>query len=98
MGTSNIRGWNSWLESGAIYGYRKVTDDLRDPGEACSKNRVSRLMKLEQLRSQTGYRRRPGAHGGLVAVVAPNHLQRQFDVAEPNRVWVTDITYIRTHE
>ena len=30
--------------------------------------------------------------------MAPNHLQRQFDVHEPNRVWVTDITYIRTHE
>ena len=30
--------------------------------------------------------------------MAPNHLQRQFDVREPNRVWVTDITYIRTHE
>jgi len=30
--------------------------------------------------------------------VAPNHLQRQFDVKEPNRVWVTDITYIRTYE
>ena len=31
-------------------------------------------------------------------MVAPNHLQRQFDVTEPNKVWVTDITYIRTHE
>lgn len=30
--------------------------------------------------------------------MAPNHLQRQFDVTEPNKVWVTDITYIRTHE
>jgi putative transposase len=89
---------HSWLESGAIYGYRKVTDDLRELGEACSKNRVYRLMKLERLRSQTGYHRRPGARGGLVAVVAPNHLQRQFDVAAPNRVWVTDITYILTHE
>jgi putative transposase len=89
---------HSWLESGAIYGYRKVTDDLRELGEACSKNRVYRLMKLERLRSQTGYHRRPGERGGLVAVVAPNHLQRQFDVAAPNRVWVTDITYILTHE
>jgi len=25
-------------------------------------------------------------------------LQRQFDVVEPNKVWVTDITYIRTYE
>lgn len=31
-------------------------------------------------------------------MVAPNHLQRQFTVTEPNRSWVTDITYIRTHE
>jgi len=43
-------------------------------------------------------RRRPGKHGGRPAVVAPNRVQRQFDVAEPNRVWITDITYIRTFE
>ena len=36
--------------------------------------------------------------GGKPAVVAPNHLQRQFTVAEPNHSWATDITYIRTHE
>ena len=30
--------------------------------------------------------------------MAPNHLQRQFDVIEPNQVWVTDITYLRTYE
>lgn len=30
--------------------------------------------------------------------MAPNHLQRQFDVIEPNKVWVTDITYLRTYE
>jgi putative transposase len=35
--------------------------------------------------------------GGAVAVLAPNHLQRQFNVAESKRVWVTDITNIRTH-
>lgn len=28
----------------------------------------------------------------------PNHLNRQFDVAEPNKVWVTDITFIRAYE
>ncbi len=82
----------SWLESGAVYGYRKVLDDLRDLGERCGKNRVYRLMRKEEIRSQTGYRRRPGPRGGATAVVAPNHLQQQFDVAEPNRVWVTDIT------
>ena len=88
----------SWLESGGVYGYRKITDDLRDLGERCGKHRVYRLMRDEGLRSQTGYRRRPGQRYSRPSTVAPNHVQQQFDITEPNRVWVTDITYIRTHE
>lgn len=88
----------SWLESGALYGYRKVHDDLRELGETCGHNRVYRLMPQAAIRSQTGYHRRPGHRGGQAAAVAPNRLQQQVDVVEPNRVWVTDITYIRTHE
>ena len=30
--------------------------------------------------------------------VYPNRLKREFDVKQPNLAWVTDITYIRTHE
>lgn len=88
----------SWLESGAVYGYRKVLDDLRDLGEGCGKNRVYRLMRQAGIRAQIGYPRRLSPRAGPAAVVAPNHLQQQFDVTAPNRVWVTDITYIRTHE
>ena len=88
----------SWLESGSVYGYRKVTRDLRDLGERCGKHRVARLMRGEGLRAQVGYRRRPGMRGGKPAVVADNHLARQFDPDAANRAWVTDITYIRTHE
>jgi putative transposase len=88
----------AWLESGGVYGSRKLTLDMRDLGERCGKHRVARLLKSEGLRSQTGYGRRPGVQGCKPAVVAPNHLQRQFKVAEPNQSWVTDITYIRTHE
>jgi putative transposase len=87
----------SWLESGGIYGYRKIAMDLRDLGETCGKDRVYRIMKAEGLRSQTGYKRRQGKYG-RPSIVAPNKLQQQFMVDHPNRVWVTDITYIRTHE
>jgi putative transposase len=89
---------HSWLESGGVYGYRKIHDDLRELGEACGRHRVARLMRLEGLRSQTGYRRRPGRYDGKPPVASPNHLERRFNVAEPNKVWVTDITYIRTYE
>lgn len=89
---------HSWLASGGVYGQRKVTLDLRDMGETCSKHRVGRLMAEEGLRAQVGYGKRPRSHGGPAAAVAGNELDRGFNVAQPNRVWVTDITYIRTHE
>ncbi|SFH99581.1 putative transposase [Modicisalibacter xianhensis] len=89
---------HAWLESGGVYGYRKIHQDLREAGEACGKHRVARLMRREGLRSQTGYRRRPGCYGGAPARVSPNHLDRRFEATAPNIVWVTDITYIRTYE
>ena len=88
---------HAWLESGGVYGYRKITHDLRDLGEPCGKHRVYRLMRQEGLRAQVGYRRRSYRYG-RPAVVATNQLEQNFDVEAPNQVWVTDITYIRTHE
>ncbi len=88
----------AWTDSGKVYGYRKLTDDLRDTGETCSENRVARLTGLAGITAQIGYKRRPGRYGGKPAVVADNTLDRQFEIDAPDTVWVTDITYIRTHE
>ena len=88
----------AWADSGKVYGYRKLADDLRDAGETCSENRVARLASIAGIAAQIGYKRRPGRYGGKPAVVADNTLDRQFEVNAPDRVWVTDITYIRTHE
>ena len=35
---------------------------------------------------------------GRQHVITPNVLDRQFDPVMPNQAWVTDITYIKTHE
>jgi len=88
----------AWKESGNIYGYRKLHDDLCDLGETCCPNRVARLARLAGIHAQIGYKRRPGKYGGKPSVVVDNTLDRQFDVEVPNKVWVTDITYIKTHE
>jgi putative transposase len=88
----------AWKESGKVYGYRKLHDDLLDQGETCCPNRVARLARLAGIKAQIGYRRRPGTYGGKPSVVVDNTLDRQFDVEAPDRVWVTDITYIRTLE
>ena len=88
----------AWADSGKVYGYRKLHDDLLDQGETCSENRVARLASIAGSAAQIGYKRRPGQYGGKPAIVADNTLDRQFEVDAPDRVWVTDITHIRTRE
>jgi len=85
------------LESGGVYGYRKIHEDLREYGERCGPNKVHRLMRLAGLKAQVGYRK-PRHRGGAANIVVPNRLQRRFATMAPNDAWVTDITHIRTHE
>ena len=87
----------SFEESQSIYGSPRVHCDLREEGIVCGEKRIARLMRQAQLRSVRGYKR-PRYRAGRPATTAPNRLQREFTVAQPDRVWVTDITYIRTHE
>lgn len=55
-------------------------------------------MRFAVLVSQTGYRKRRYYSGGKPSVASPNYLERQFIVPTPNTHWVSDMTYIRTHE
>ena len=80
-----------------MYGYRKLHSDLQDIGEKCGINRVHKLMKQEGIKAQVGYRK-PRHRGGNQHVVVPNRLQREFNPDAPDNAWVTDITYIKTHE
>ncbi len=54
-------------------------------------------MKQEGIKAQVGYRK-PRHRGGNQHVVVPHRLQREFNPDAPNTAWVTDITYIKTHE
>ena len=55
-------------------------------------------MKYAFIKAQIGYRRKAGFYGGKPAIVATNRLQQDFKVGLPDHAWVTDITYIRTHQ
>jgi len=89
---------DAWEDSGKVYGYRKLHDDLCDQGETCCPNRVARLARLAGIKAQIGYKRRAGKYGGKPSIVVNNTLDRQFNVDAPDRFWVTDITYIKTYE
>tara|TARA_R100000789_G_scaffold119_2_gene436 strand:+ start:2248 stop:2472 length:225 start_codon:yes stop_codon:yes gene_type:complete len=45
-----------WTDSGKVYGYRKLHNDLRDACEARSENRVARLANLAGIAAQIGYK------------------------------------------
>jgi putative transposase len=87
-----------WLESGCVYGYRNITKDLKGEGKSCGKNRVLRVMRREGLKALIGYKRSPVFYRGSERNTAPNILNRGFIIPEPDQVWVTDFTYIRTKE
>ncbi len=85
----------SYQASHGIYGSPRVFLDLREAGETCSKHRVARLMRVNKIKALHGYGTRRYS-AGKPAVIVPDLVKRNFDVIRPNKVWVTDITYIRT--
>ncbi len=87
----------SYEESYGIYGSPRIHRDLREAGIRCGVKRVARLMQQARLKSTRGYRR-PRHISGKPSSAAPNRLQQQFTVAQPDSAWVTDITYVRTYE
>lgn len=85
----------SYTASGGVYGSRRVHQDLREIGERCGKHRVARIMRINGIKAIHGYKIPRGPYG-RPSIITPNKLQREFMVDEPDRAWVTDITYIRT--
>jgi len=82
------------------YGSPRVHDALQAKQIRCGENRVARLMRLDGLRSKKRRRFRVTTQSDHALPIAPNLLEREFDVGthEPDQVWVADMTYIPTRE
>jgi len=87
----------SFKASQGVYGAPRVFLDLREVGETCSKHRVARLTRENNMRAVAGYRTRRYIVGKPVELI-PNLVKRNFNISKPDRVWVTDITFVRTWE
>lgn len=77
-------------------GSHKITQALRQTGWRVTRKRVARRMQVLGLRSITQRQFHPTTDSRHAYPVAPNRLQRRFQVPAPNQVWVTDITYLWT--
>ena len=80
------------------YGNRRVTEELQDEGETFGRHRVARLMRESGLRGKVRRRHCVTTDSKHSDPIAPNNVERRFDVEEPNRVWAGDVTYLRTTE
>ena len=85
-----------FMKSKGRYGSPKITDELNDMGFPVSKNRVARRMKAADLRSIVRRKYRATTDSKHSHPIADNLLQRDFTADGPNKVWVSDITYIST--
>jgi transposase InsO family protein len=62
-----------------------------------SRRKIAKLMKKQQLVCQRKKKFKRGSSAPANDPnIAPNRLQRQFNVSYINQVWVSDITYIKT--
>lgn len=79
------------------YGSPRIFQALRQGGVRCGHNRVARLMRQEGLRAKVKQAFRPRTTRPS-NYSAPNLLAKRPVPKAPNRVWLADITYIRTGE
>jgi putative transposase len=77
------------------YGAPRVQVELAAQGMACSKNTVARLMRKARIVPKTVRRFRITTDSRKTKA-SPNLLGRVFTAEQPNRCWLTDITFIPT--
>lgn len=87
--------------SGETYGAPRIHAELRiEHGIHVSRKRVARLMRRAGLQGE--HRRRRGRskaqQASLAARVAPDHVQRAFDIDQLDSVWFADVTQHPTRE
>jgi transposase InsO family protein len=80
------------------YGSPRVFRALRKQGQRVGKKRVERLMRQEGIVGKKRKKFCITTDSRHANPIAPNVLQRDFEALQPNAAWVTDVTYVWTHE
>lgn len=80
------------------YGPERLQRDLEDNGVVVTVHRVKRIRKELGLRCKQKKKFKTTTNSKHALPVAENLLRQQFSTTAPDRIWVTDITYISTDE
>ncbi len=86
-----------WADNYEVYGYRKMWHALRREGHVVARCRVQRLMRELGLTGAVRGRAFKRTTVTDQAASRPADLvERDFTVTAPNRLWVSDLTYVAT--
>lgn len=88
-----------YKESRRTYGSPRVHAELKKQGKPCSRKRVAKLMREEKIQAKMRKKWKVTTQPSKKTVeIAPNYLDQRFMTEEPNKVWISDITYVWTEE
>ncbi len=79
-------------------GSERLQKDLAEYGVKVGSSRVRRIRKKLGIRCKQAKKFKVTTNSKHTLPVAENLLEQNFEVSLPNRVWVSDITYIATNE
>ena len=85
-------------ETRGAYGWPRIWRELVARGVPVGKDRVQKLMQLHGIRAKGKRRFKVTTDSAHELPISPNLLNREFTVAEPDRVWVGDITTARNNQ
>jgi putative transposase len=83
-------------ETRGACGWPRTRRELMARGIPVGKQRVQKLIQLHCIRAKGKRRFKVTTDNNHKLSISPNRLNREFTVAEPDKVWVGDITYIAT--
>ena len=85
-------------KSDDTYGSPRIYKALNKAGIEVSESKVARRMRALEMTPKIKKRFKSTTDSNHDMPIAPNILNREFEVSEPGRVWVSDITYIRVQD
>jgi len=84
--------------SRGCYGRPRIHHDLQEDGIRISQKRVARLMREQGIYGRPPKRWKKTTNSSHDRGYADNLVKQDFHASGPNRLWVSDISYVRTWE
>ncbi len=84
--------------SKGTYGARRIAEEIIAHGISCGRTKAATIMRLADVAAKQKKKFKVTTDSKHNLPVAPNLLNREFKVDEPDKAYVSDITYIWTSE